>query len=97
MKRCCSRHSHNPHQCKFCGKRAPEPRLETRRTCPYCKKELARQCVYEHMKWHCPKNPHRKKKRTFKKKLCPDCGKKIHEKSFSRHRRSHSKKKKTQA
>ncbi|HIA39036.1 MAG TPA: hypothetical protein EYN86_05990, partial [Planctomycetes bacterium] len=28
--------------CRFCGKRAPEPRLETRRRCPKCKKEMAR-------------------------------------------------------
>ena len=33
---------------------------------------MARQCVYEHKKWHCPKNP-RRLKRTFNKKQCPDC------------------------
>ena len=61
------KHTQRQTSCKKCGHRTPEPRLENRRKCPYCKKEMARQCVYEHKKWHCPKNP-RRSKRTFKKK-----------------------------
>ena len=86
-------HGQRNTQCKRCGHRTPEPRLETRRACRFCKKEMARQCIYEHEKWHCPQNPNRMS-RSFKKKQCPDCGKRIHEKSFARHRRSHRKRSK---
>ena len=45
---------HPPRSCRHCGKRSPEPSLETRRRCRYCSKEMARQCIYEHQRWHCP-------------------------------------------
>ena len=89
-----TRHSrtHHPSRCKRCGARCLEPKLELRRVCKYCKREFNRTCLYEHQKWHCPKNPNRVK-RTFTKKQCPQCKKMIHEKSFSRHVKSHTKKK----
>ena len=80
---------HRPHQCKRCG-HMKAASLETRRVCKYCNKEMARQCIYEHQRFHCPKSPHRTK-RTFTKKKCEVCGKMAHEKSIARHRRSHSK------
>ena len=92
MEQCNShRCAQKPHQCKHCGKRSPEPSLENRRRCHFCSKEMARQCLYEHIRYHCQKNPKRIK-RTFKTRKCPDCAKRIHEKSFARHVRSHSKK-----
>lgn len=61
--------------------------------CPHCGKEFNRTCLYEHMKWHCPRNP-AIKKRSFKKKKCAVCKRNFHEKSFSRHVKTHSKQKK---
>ena len=43
------------------------------------------------MKWHCPANPNRQK-RVFSKKKCPHCSKMIHQKMYSRHVKTHSKK-----
>ena len=87
-----SKSQHHPPHCRHCGKRSPEPSLETRRRCKHCGKEMARTCIYEHQKFHCPKNKN-KKQRSFRKKQCPQCKRFFHEKSLSRHVRSHSKKK----
>ena len=87
-----SRKSHPPN-CRHCGKRFPEPSLETRRQCKMCGKEMARTCIYEHQRWHCPKNK-TKNQRTFHKKQCRHCKRFFHEKSLSRHVRTHSKKNK---
>ena len=94
MKRSGQTHHHGHHRCRKCGARTPEPKLD-RRVCKHCKKEFNRTCLYEHQKWHCSKNPHRKT-RTFSKKKCPHCKKLIHEKSLSRHVKTHKKKKKPQ-
>ena len=58
-----SRHVHlysqrkpcNCTRCHKCGARTPEPKLEHRRLCPYCKKEFNRTFLYEHMRFHCRK------------------------------------------
>ena len=84
----------HPANCKYCGKRSPEPDLTNRRRCNLCGKEMARQCIYEHKKYHCKKNS-KKTKRSFKKKKCSICWKSLHEKSMSRHMKTHSKKNKS--
>ena len=76
-----SRHQNKPCRCQKGGARSPEPKLELRRWCKYCKREFNRTCLYEHQRWHCPDNPHRKK-RSFTTKKCHHCKKMIHEKKF---------------
>lgn len=45
--------------------------------CLYCGKLCTAKSVYEHERHHCPKNPHRKK-RKFGKAACRICGKMYH-------------------
>ena len=90
MKRSGQTHHHGHRRCRKCGARTPEPKLD-RRVWKHCKNEFNRTCLYEHQKWHCASNPNRKT-RSFSKKKCPQCNKSIHEKSFARHMKTHSRK-----
>ncbi len=69
---------------KFCGKRAPAPRLEERRKCRVCRKEMSRTHRCEHEKYHCAKNPSRRH-RTYSRVKCPVCEQMIHAKYLATH------------
>ena len=63
------RHVHlsgRAHRCVHCGKRDLEHALQERRICFKCGIEVSRTGLYPHLKYHCPKNPNRKK-RTYSK------------------------------